>query len=784
LPHLYKPGAARAFLLTVIAVAIAGFGLFFGDPKIAAAVSGTLPIPPLATPDNQSGIKVFTLNVGATQTQIVPGLPAAATMSYTNADYSGTLLGPTIQVNDGDIVRMDIHNNLGEATTVHWHGLHLPAADDGNVMDPIQPGTTSSPQFTIRQPASTNWYHPHLMGETAKQIAMGLTGMFLIKDNSAAEAALPHDYGNDDIPLILQSEVVNANGQVVSNEDLIAPPNNNTFPLLVNGVNVTTTPANVPTINPTSSRIRLRVLNASIGDILTLSFADGQAFNEVATDGGFLPSPLPVTNVRVGPAERVDIVVDLTHAVTLQATVEAALITGGSGTHPILQINPLDTTPAPPLPTTLNTIAPLNTTGSVRRDINLSYNPAPGASIFTGFGINGVVGDTMPAMMNNAISVPVGTTEVWNINNLNTPQTHFFHMHDGSFQILSVNGAPPTGDKVGWKDTVEVPPGQTVQIAFKFTDYTDTNLGYMLHCHLSPHEDRGMMALFYVVPVFKNNQGRQMSDLDGDGRSDYIVYRPGNQVWYVIPSGGSVPYTRQWGLPGDIPLNADFDGDGKSDIVVWRPANGTWYVIPSGNPGAAFTKQWGLPGDIPLSADFDGDGKSDFVVWRPSNGTWYIMPSSNPSAPYTKQWGLTGDVPLVADFDNDGQLDFVVWRPQNGVWYILPSSNPSEPLLQQWGLPGDTPLIGDFDGDGKNDFVVWRPSNGTWYIIPSGKPAEPFTQQWGLPGDVPLARDFDGDKKTDFAVWRPGNGSWYVIPSTNPAAPYIQQWGLPGDSPL
>jgi len=722
--------------------------------------------------------------VGATQTAIVPGLPAAATLSYTNADYSGTMLGPTIQVNEGDTVRMDVHNNLGEATTVHWHGLHLPAAADGNVMDPILPGAISSPEFMIRQEASTNWYHPHLMGETSKQIAMGLTGMFLINDGSAAEAALPHDYGVDDIPLILQSEVVDTKGQIVFDEGKLQDAGN-TFPLLINGVN---TAATVPTINPTSSRIRLRILNGSIGDILTLSFADGQQlfpFNEVATGGGFLPNPLPVTSVRVGPAERVEIVVDLTRAITLQATVEPALITGGSGKHPILQINPLNTTPSAPLPTTLNTIVPLNTAGSVVRNFNLTYDQNSPGGIFTGFGINGVVGDTMPAMMNNAISIPVGTTEIWNIINTQTPQTHFFHMHDGSFQILSINGALPTGDKVGWKDTVEVPPGTTVQIAFKFTDYTDTTKGYMLHCHLAPHEDNGMMALFYVVPSSTNpNRGRQLADLDGDGKSDYIVNRPWNQTWYVTPANGSASYMRQWGAPGDIPINGDFDGDGKSDIAVWRPSNGTWYVIPSSNPEAPFAQQWGNPGDIPLSGDFDGDGKTDFAVWRPWNGTWYIRPSSNPAAPITQQWGFIGDVPLVGDFDNDGKLDFVIWRPYDGMWYILPSSNPTEPLTQQWGTAGDTPLVGDFDGDGKNDFAVWRPYSGTWYVIPSSNPSAPFTQQWGAPGDVALARDFDGDKKTDIAVWRPSDGTWYIIPSTNRNAPFTRQWGYPGDMPM
>jgi suppressor of ftsI/bilirubin oxidase len=115
------------------------------------------------------------------------------------------------------------------------------------------------------------------------------------------------------------------------------------------------------------------------------------------------------------------------------------------------------------------------------------------------FEINGVAGTTMTAMPAGEIMTTVGATEVWTITNTSNI-LHSFHLHDVPFQVLAVNGAAPTGMLRGTgKDTIEMPPQSTRQIAMRFTDYSDDTYAYMLHCHNAIHEDEGMMAMLMVM---------------------------------------------------------------------------------------------------------------------------------------------------------------------------------------------------------------------------------------------------------------------------------------------
>ena len=471
--------------MAVLGVA-AGTGLNFATASKAATATGTLTIPTLlSSTTDTSGTKVFTLSMETGTTEILSGISSAT------AGFNQAFLGPVLKVTNGDVVQMNITNNLTDVTTVHWHGAHIPPSVDGGPQNTIAAGASLSPSFTINQGACTLWFHPHALGTTAEQIASGLAGMLIVNDATTGAAALPTTYGTDQFPLIVQSLPISSDGtiQYTTAGELATTTS---FPLLVNGSNVGV--EGTPTLEVSESRVRFHLLNASIADLLTFTLSDGASFTQVATDAALLSTPLSVTSLQLVGGERAEICIDITSSasVTLQATVTPGGARGGSGTSSILTLTSTATTAASSLPTSLNTFTALDVSSpAATRTIALSNT---GNTMY----INSVAGTTMAAMESNEIMTTLNATELWTITNA-TGLTHSFHLHDVPFQVQTINGVAPTGAYAEWKDTILISPNSTNVIAMKFTDYSDNTYAYMLHCHNAVHEDEGMMTMLMVM---------------------------------------------------------------------------------------------------------------------------------------------------------------------------------------------------------------------------------------------------------------------------------------------
>jgi hypothetical protein len=275
-----------------------------------------------------------------------------------------------------------------------------------------------------------------------------------------------------------------------------------------------------------------------------------------------------------------------------------------------------------------------------------------------------------------------------------------------------------------------------------------------------------------VAAVPKN----QVSDFDGDGKTDFSTFTPNTNSWNIESSSNGSYSQTPFGVAGDKLEPGDYDGDGISDIAIYRPSTGTWWIRRSSNPSNFVAINFGLSTDVPVSGDYDADGKTDVAVWRPSTGVWYIQQSS--LGLRIVQWGLNGDKAFSGDYDGDGKADMVIYR--NGAWYILQSSS-SLAIIANFGLSTDKPVVGNFDNDDKYDFAVYRPSEGNWYILKSSDNSV-LVNRFGALDDVPISADYDGDGKCDIAVFRPSDNVWYRLNSSNGAFS-ARAFGQIGDLP-
>lgn len=463
-------------------------------PKHPPAFETPLPIPPLAESEVVDGVRVFSLAAQEGQMQFLEG------MTTPTWGFNGDYLGPTLRAQRGEEVAVEVTNSLSETTTVHWHGMHLPAAMDGGPHQPIEPGGRWRPEWRVDQPAATLWYHPHPHGDTEEHVLRGLSGMFILDDEHSQSFGLPMEYGVDDIPVIVQDKKFRSDG------DFQFDSQGNEVGLLGNVVLTNGTWGVV--LDVSTELVRLRILNGSSARTYDFAFDDQRDFSLVGTDGGLLEAPHVTDHVRLSPGERAEIVVAVAPGTETMlrslppdlGNVAVPSAYGALDEFDVLLLRAADQLrPSPPLEDRFGDIARFTESDADNTRTFEVQNRE----------INGRRMD-----MNRIDEVmQVDSTELWEVTNRDL-FPHNWHVHDVQFQVLDIDGEAPGPELLGWKDTIYLEPRRVYWIMMRFEDYVDDDKPYMIHCHLLLHEDEGLMSQFVVS---RDEPSRNVEPADPNG---------------------------------------------------------------------------------------------------------------------------------------------------------------------------------------------------------------------------------------------------------------------------
>jgi spore coat protein A len=479
----------------------------------------------------------------STAIQILPSGPATKMLTYGTLDANGvcqgSFPGPTIRHASGSPLRLHLRNDLDEAITLHHHGNHSASADDGQPADGadkylIQPGGTRTYTYGLSEAGAPErpafqWYHDHLMDMTSEHVWMGLAGMVILDPAPGdPEADLPLPSGDRDVPIMLTDRSFDANNQIGytfdANGVLASCTATTSCAILANG-------APNPYFAVEARKYRIRLLNASNARPYLLSMSNGMPMTQIATESGLLPYPVDRSQIRLDPAERVEVVLDFAPYAG-----QSLVLKNGLGFGPtlsqVLQFRVGTTvTNDPAVPPTLRAIPgygdALTPLVEQRKDEQGRDEIHPTVTrlwLLTQTGvdspdwtINGLGYD--PARVD--AEPHLGDIEKWIFVNT-TSVDHVMHIHDVDWRVMLRAGsldapgvecgnlpADPTGlvppeappaavpaCPEELKESFRVRPFEVVEVTARFTDHVGV---YVFHCHILEHEDHAMMSQFEVV---------------------------------------------------------------------------------------------------------------------------------------------------------------------------------------------------------------------------------------------------------------------------------------------
>jgi len=430
------------------------------------------------------------------------------------------------------------------SVTTHLHNGHTASESDGNPLDFFEIGhfydqhypnvlagfaSTNEPNGDINESLSTLWYHDHRVDFTSQNTYKGLVGFYLLFNqfdtgNEETGFRLP-SYPQFDIPLAFADKFFDDSGELAF--DLFNLDGILGDKFLVDGTVQ-------PFFQVQPRRYRFRLLDTGPSRFYSYFLTDpsnlsaNNPFWVIANDGNLLPAPVQVSTVRIGPAERVDIIIDFSQFAGKSIFLENRL----------LQINGQG--PVPPLGFTPGQVECSDTNGNVLSDIrpagqgdlllrfDVSSKPVkdnslpPSKQTFYSlpstnatpritrtfkfdrlngqWSVNGQFVDTDRSAFR--FTVQQNSVENWLLTNLTGDWTHPIHIHLEEHQILSRNRMPnPLAAENSRKDVTQLHPNERVLLFFRFRDWLGR---YPIHCHNVVHEDHAMMALWHVEPTGDN----------------------------------------------------------------------------------------------------------------------------------------------------------------------------------------------------------------------------------------------------------------------------------------
>ena len=458
----------------------------------------------------------FSMVSRAVQHEIVPGKPARM-LAYTVDHQGRALVNPVLRMQKGANVRVRYWNALDETSIVHWHGLTVDTNNDGHPHYAVGAGATYDYQFSVANRAGTDWYHPHPHHLAGKQAYLGLAGVLVVDDaeDAALQSALDLNFGTTDVPLLIQDKRIAEDGSLA-----YSPASHDQF-LGYCGDRVLVNLTPTPCFDCASRIHRFRLVNGSNARVYRLAFMQGEApleFHVIGADGGLLARPVAVRELFLGPAERADVLLDLSQAVLGDRVMLSSLpfdamqFSGTKSQAPEKDVPvngaPLDlmlirvtrqTRYARAIPEVLSRVDAVEAGDARRR--RFSFDHAKGLWRINGYSYR---------MTDTAFSVDRGAREVWEFTNTKPAMPHPIHIHGFQYRVLGRSGSPEqvarlAGDnglqpaELGWKDSVLLWPGETIRLLVDFTHPFQGDQVYMLQCHNLEHETHGMMVNFRVA---------------------------------------------------------------------------------------------------------------------------------------------------------------------------------------------------------------------------------------------------------------------------------------------